>query len=371
MTPLRTTQLIAERGFKIDSPSKSVVLSHTAAIPNPATSANVIIIGDLSVTAAETLTDSCFVGSQSGSEVVGGNGTVCLGNLTLNVATTAIHQTLIGDSCGRRLTTGTNNSILGYVAGHFMTTGSDNCIFGSYAGAYGDHGDNNILIGSYAGAHSEIAGTACGDNNIAIGETAYLYGEGSGNIALGFETLHSTLGDNIIAIGNKAGFTVTSAAANNNIYIGEGAGWSTGVQKTDAVNQIVIGAGAVSTQDNETVIGNTSTTKTLLRGDLTCGSINIDIDWIGAPGPTNGAFWRGSGNLNITSDTNSISFLSNTNGLYTARLFNTGRFLWNPPASAAPDDNGQVCLEFTSNTTITLKGKGSDGTVRSVALTIA
>lgn len=42
-----------------------------------------------------------------------------------------------------------------------------------------------------------------------------------------------------------------------------------------------------------------------------------------------------------------------------------------PAASANPVVNGQVIFEFTSNTSLKIKGKGTDGTVRSVTLTLA
>lgn len=42
-----------------------------------------------------------------------------------------------------------------------------------------------------------------------------------------------------------------------------------------------------------------------------------------------------------------------------------------PPASATPVNNGQMLFEATSNTSLTVKLKGTDGTVRSVVLTLA
>jgi hypothetical protein len=42
-----------------------------------------------------------------------------------------------------------------------------------------------------------------------------------------------------------------------------------------------------------------------------------------------------------------------------------------PAASVTPANNGELMFEATNNTTITVKFKGSDGTVRSVALTLA
>lgn len=42
-----------------------------------------------------------------------------------------------------------------------------------------------------------------------------------------------------------------------------------------------------------------------------------------------------------------------------------------PPASVTPANNGDVTFEFTSNTQLKIKAKGSDGVVRSVSLTLA
>jgi hypothetical protein len=48
-----------------------------------------------------------------------------------------------------------------------------------------------------------------------------------------------------------------------------------------------------------------------------------------------------------------------------------GTFGFTPGSSATPVDNGDVTFELTNDTTLTIKAKGSDGTVRSVALTLA
>lgn len=45
--------------------------------------------------------------------------------------------------------------------------------------------------------------------------------------------------------------------------------------------------------------------------------------------------------------------------------------LAHPAASATPPSNGDLAIELTSDTTLTIKVKGSDGTIRSVALTLA
>lgn len=47
------------------------------------------------------------------------------------------------------------------------------------------------------------------------------------------------------------------------------------------------------------------------------------------------------------------------------------RLTWVPPASVTPSNNGDLTFEATSNTTITVKYKGSDGTVRSGTITLS
>ncbi len=49
----------------------------------------------------------------------------------------------------------------------------------------------------------------------------------------------------------------------------------------------------------------------------------------------------------------------------------SGALLWSPGASVTPSVNGQITLELTSNTTLTIRAKGSDGTVRSAAITLS
>lgn len=51
-------------------------------------------------------------------------------------------------------------------------------------------------------------------------------------------------------------------------------------------------------------------------------------------------------------------------------LHSAGTFACAPGASVTPLKNGDLVLEATSNTTVKVKLKGSDGVVRSVSLTL-
>ena len=42
-----------------------------------------------------------------------------------------------------------------------------------------------------------------------------------------------------------------------------------------------------------------------------------------------------------------------------------------PETSVTPTNNGDIVFEFTNNTTLTIKGRETDGTVRSTTLTLS
>jgi hypothetical protein len=98
-------------------------------------------------------------------------------------------------------------------------------------------------------------------------------------------------------------------------------------------------------------------------------------------GGTNGQLVLG---INSNDTTDKFSILSNAGGS-TVGIYDTvatiidrvgnitagGTVRWNPSSSENPTTNGQVLLEFTSNTQIKVKARGSDGIVRSAILTLS
>jgi hypothetical protein len=74
--------------------------------------------------------------------------------------------------------------------------------------------------------------------------------------------------------------------------------------------------------------------------------------------------------LNSTSVTCDNLLEANANGK-TVKITNNGTFVQQPLASVIPASNGDFVVEATSNTSLTLRLKGSDGVVRSVSLTLA
>lgn len=48
-----------------------------------------------------------------------------------------------------------------------------------------------------------------------------------------------------------------------------------------------------------------------------------------------------------------------------------GKLILHPGSTVTPANNGELVIEATSNTTLTFKLKGTDGTVRSGTLTLS
>ena len=227
-------------------------------------------------------------------------------------------NTAFGLSALRSNTTGTNNSAIGVSALRSNTTGNSNSAIGVSALNSNTTGSSNSAIGAFSLNSNTIGGT-----NSAIGVNALFSNTtGGGNNAIGVNALFSnTTGGNNSAIGVNAGRYVGSGtstqntAGSGNVFIGYNVRPAADIQ----TNQIVIagyigsGDGAIGLGSNTTSIGNSSTTISKIYGSP----------------------------------------------------------VFTPTASITPENNGDVAVEFTNNTTLTLKAKGSDGTVRSVALTLA
>ena len=201
------------------------------------------------------------------------------------------------------------------------TTGSRNSAIGVQALQNNSTGGSNSAIGAQA-----LQSNSTGYNNSALGVNALQSNStGGNNSALGVNALFgNSTGLNNSAIGFQAGrYLADGATANasgaNSIYLGA----DTKALADGQANQVVIGFGVIGLGSHSTTINNTSTVLTKIQG--TSAHV-LDV----------------SGTIRLT-----------------------------PPASVTPANNGELMVEGTSNTTLTLKLKGTDGIVRSVALTLA
>jgi hypothetical protein len=142
-------------------------------------------------------------------------------------------------------------------------------------------------------------------------------------------------------------------------------GATAGSAATSAVGAVLVGYGAgaaATTATNATMIGNeagynaTAATNSVLIGN----AAGKDL----------------SRSNTLVIDGNSTYSAAGTTGLIYGEFDNrklvvNGGLHFLPGASVTPTTNGHVTIEFTNNTTLTFKAKGSDGTVRSATLTLS
>lgn len=203
--------------------------------------------------------DCVFIGYGVGSKITEGIGATAVGHLALEFATVAGNNTGFGDSALRYTTTGSANTAMGYVVMDRNTTGSQNVAIGQGCATYRGTGDRNVHIGVQANQLTDPGGTG--------GQAG-----GSDNVGIGHQSLLSHTGAGVVAVGSEAGRTLTTAA--DGVYIGRAAG-NDPSQKIDAVNQIVIGADAFGTRDNEVVLGGASVEWTIIRGVLQSAALTV------------------------------------------------------------------------------------------------
>lgn len=318
------------------------------------TSLNGIVKGNGSgFTTATSGTD--YAPATSGTSILYGNGSGGFSNVTLG--------------SGLTFTTGTLNTVSS-LTGITIDSPSYLTALGTYAGDDITSGINNVLIGTSAGTQ-----LTTGSYNTALGTNAL--GTGSGhtyNVAIGSEAMYNTSGNvsRYTAIGYQAGRSPATGASEAT-YIGYQAGYRlAGGYNTGIGFQALYGAASSATGTYNVAIGytagqgiSTGGSNTLIGygagSSITTGSSNTII------GRFSG---NDGGNFNIT-----------TSSYYTVLSdgFGTWKAYWDPNdnfvtklTSTAPtlNTNKTMTFELTSNTSLKISVRGTDGTTRSVSLTL-
>jgi hypothetical protein len=265
------------------------VASNTAvgyqAINGTATGSYNVTVGYQTGKAITSATQNTFIGAQAGLSVTtGGNNTIVglaagylLVSGTNNAffgtgsggANTASNNSFFGYNSGAANTTATNNTFIGYLSGSTNTTGSSNTFVGREAGKLNLSNGGNTFIGYVSGY------TNTGSNNTFYGAiSGYATTTGSSNVFLGYQTAQQqTTGSNNVLIGYNSGNTIADNAtamtiANNSILMG----YNTHPLADNQTNQIVIGYNETGLGSNTTILGNSSTVTTAVRGRVTLGS---------------------------------------------------------------------------------------------------
>lgn len=210
--------------------------------------------------------DHTFVGAGAGLAQTTGVGSTALGRLAGKSATTGQGWTAIGDTA-LEFNLVDNVVGLGYGAGRDQATGIGGVYLGTYAGGYSADADRTTVVGTEA-----LGGLSYGDDNTIGGYRSGHILTGARNTAWGSESLRlATTGSGNSTFGFSAGSQITSGT--DNTFVGRSAG-SDALQVADVVNSIAIGASTYTTKSNQVILGNTSITETLLRGQVIVGAEN-------------------------------------------------------------------------------------------------
>ena len=176
----------------------------------------------------QTANNNTLIGSYAGTQLTTGFQNTILGSNAGVSMTTGSNNLIHGYNSGYSLTTGNNNVILGTSAGSLLTTGNLNVFIGNSAGLNTTLSNDNTFIGNYSGISNQT-----GKDNTYLGyNTGNNSITGSNNILIGKEAGYTNLTSNIVAIGNQAGYNNTNSIKNT--YIGHNSGYNntTGICNT-------------------------------------------------------------------------------------------------------------------------------------------
>lgn len=198
---------------------------------------------------ALSVSDSVFIGQDSGKYNTTGNSNTSIGRGTLQNNTTGLQNTAISGFSLYNNTTGDANSAIGYNSLLSNTTGCFNIAFGPSALYSNTTGNYNCNIGYFSG-YSNTTGVGNG-----------FVGTNSGRSI--------TSGSYNSGVGYNSGRTVTEG--NYNTFSGYNAGYDAN-QKVDAANSMALGANTFTNRSNQVVIGDASVVETHLRTGVYIGS---------------------------------------------------------------------------------------------------
>lgn len=158
-----------------------------------------------------------------------------------------------------QINSGLNNIFIGKNVASSNQFGSDNIFVGVNAGTLNVDANNNIFIGSNTGSNNIVgerntiiginAGVCnIGYSNTILGHQAGQVNVGDSNVFIGRNAGQNNIGSDNVLIGNNAG--QSSITSNDNIIIG-----STADVVNSPTNVLVIGKGAIGSDNNQLVIG--------------------------------------------------------------------------------------------------------------------
>jgi hypothetical protein len=256
-----------------------------------------------------------WIGGGGASSTSASERNVSIGVDALLANTSGYFNVGLGSESLRLCTSGSNNMAIGFQALYALTTGTRNTAIGNGALGSSNAPTNTVAIGSDA-----FVRQTSGSNNIAIGDKAGMFISGGGDL---------TSCDQSIYIGQD-----TRASANGN------------------TNEMVFGHNAIGQGSNTVTLGNSSITKTFLRGNTMVNTTTDNgVDELQVQGSISGIGFK-QGYVTKTgayTATNDDYVIDCTSGTFTVTL----------PASSGR--TGRILIIKNSGAgTITVDGNGAE-----------
>lgn len=204
-----------------------------------------------------------------------GSQNTAIGFYTLIANTIGLRNTAVGNEALSVNTAGENNTAVGTFALISNTIGNDNVALGASALLSSVSSNSNTAIGT-----SALHNTQFGQRNVSVGfNTTYRNETGDNNTAIGSTALEFNIsGSNNISVGKDAGSRISPSGnvtvAEDSVFIGV----NTRTTADSQSNQIIIGNDAVGAGSNTATLGNTSITKTVLRGTINAANLQVFAD---------------------------------------------------------------------------------------------
>ena len=206
------------------------------------------------------------IGHRAMARSTSGGQNVAIGPYNLYCTAGGTRNIAVGQRALLVNTTGTANIAMGSRALYSNTTGFGNTAIGQYALRFNTIGQFNIAIG-YRSLYSNTTGC----NNIAMGRYALRQNiSGSNNTVIGYMSLrYNTTGSCNVVLGHNAARSNSANGQLLNLSSSIVIGACTRPSASNDINEIIIGNSATGLGSNTTVIGNSSTTRACIFGQLT------------------------------------------------------------------------------------------------------
>jgi hypothetical protein len=289
----------------------------------------------------ETSISNYYNGGDGRNIWIGGGGLSSTSGADYNVAVG--HDALLNN------TSGFYQVAIGFETLRANTSGNYNVAIGVQTLGANTTGVRNVGIGANC-----LGVNTTGGNNMAFGfQTMIQSTTGSDNVAIGSQSLNTlTTGGSNIAIGKESGRLVSGGGNNNtpseSIYIGQ----DTRASAAGNSNEMVFGHTAIGQGSNTVTLGNSSITKTFLRGNTMVNTTTDNgVDELQVNGSISGigfkqAYVTKTGAYTATDDDYVIDC---TSGTFTVTL----------PASSGR--TGRILIIKNSGAgTITVDGNGAE-----------